>query len=161
MSRRGTTAAGRTLASDIQQALDLTHAAVAQDKALLQRVRSRVLSAIAQQAPQHITVRAGEGGWELVAPGVARKVLLQADGAVSSLVRLDPGARVGGHLHPIHEECLVLAGTLRIGRDLLLGPGDFHVGVAGIAHEEASTESGALVFLRGACEPAPRHHASA
>lgn len=49
---------------------------------------------------------------------------------------------------------MVLEGSLRIGDDLVLHAGDFHVGRQGSMHAAASTETGALVYLRGAREPA-------
>ena len=123
----------------------------AADDALLDRVRGRLLRTIADEsAQQHATVRAADASWEQVAPGVLRKLLFETAEAVSSMVRLAPGAVVPGHGHPIDEECIVLEGTLRIGTDLLLLPGDFHVGRRGVPHAAASTDTGALVYLRGA-----------
>jgi quercetin dioxygenase-like cupin family protein len=66
----------------------------------------------------------------------------------ASLLRLAAGTTVPGHAHTIHEECLVLEGTLKIGQDLVLHAGDFHVGIQGVPHADASTDTGAVVFLR-------------
>lgn len=121
------------------------------DEALLARVKQRVLAAIAGKgAAVHSTVRADGGEWVRVSPGVERKLLWESREAVSCLLRLAPGAVVGAHAHPIDEECVVLQGSVRIGRDLLLKVGDFHVGVQGVEHEEASTDTGAVVYLRAA-----------
>jgi quercetin dioxygenase-like cupin family protein len=121
-----------------------------EDDALLDRVRARVMREVAAQAQSvlHTTVRAGDRPWEPVAPGVERRVLFETDTTLSSLLRLAAGTTVPGHAHPIHEECLVLEGTLKIGQDLLLHPGDFHVGLQGVPHADASTDTGAVVFLR-------------
>ena len=120
------------------------------DEALLQRVRERVMREVSAQSQSalHTTVRAGALPWEQVAPGVERKVLFETDTTLSSLLRLAAGTTVPGHAHPIHEECLVLEGTLKIGHDLVLHAGDFHVGQQGVAHADASTDTGAVVFLR-------------
>lgn len=120
------------------------------DEALLQRVRARVMREVAaqSQAMLHTTVRADERPWETIAPGLQRKLLFETATAISSLLRLAPGTTVPGHAHPIHEECLVLEGTLKIGQDLVLRQGDFHVGMQGVAHADASTDTGAVVFLR-------------
>lgn len=121
------------------------------DAGLLARVKQRVLGAVARKTGAlHSTVRAEGGEWEQVAPGVERKLLWETREAVSCLLRLAPGAVVGAHAHPIDEECVVLEGSVCIGPELLLTVGDFHVGVQGVDHQAASTETGALVYLRGA-----------
>lgn len=140
------------LEADIRAALDRELCAEQPgDAELLARVKDKVMAAVAQSAGElHRTVRADAGGWEPVAQGVERKFLWQSGDALSCLMRLAPGAVVAGHMHAIDEECVVLEGSLRIGTDLLLRAGDFHVGVKGVPHADASTETGALVYLRGA-----------
>lgn len=128
-----------------------------EDDALLARVRTRVMREVSAQSQSalHTTVRADAVPWQRVAPGVERRVLFETDTTISSLLRLAAGTTVPGHAHPIHEECLVLEGTLKIGQDLVLHPGDFHVGLQGVAHADASTDTGAVVFLReGKPQPA-------
>ena len=122
------------------------------DAALLERVRDKVMQDIAtgSQSRLHATVRADAQPWIQVSPGVECKLLFETPLSVSSLMRLAPGTTVPGHEHPIDEECLVLEGTLRIGVDLLLRAGDFHVGLRGVPHADASTQTGAVVFLRQA-----------
>lgn len=125
------------------------------DDALLARVRERLMAVVrSEAAPRHRTVRAGASGWHDVGPGVQRKLLWSADGAQSCLMRLAPGVQLPAHGHALDEECLVLEGTLRIEPDLLLGAGDFHVAARGSAHGVASTDTGALVYLRKAREEA-------
>ncbi|HEX2546891.1 MAG TPA: cupin domain-containing protein [Ramlibacter sp.] len=127
----------------------------AADDALVARVRERVFAAIAQeQAARLHTVRAADDGWEIVSEGVQRKILQRDLSSQSCLMRLAPGARVAGHHHTQDEECVVLDGSLRIGSHLVLGTGDFHLAPAGTTHEETTSETGALVYLRGAPEPA-------
>ncbi|GAC1600955.1 MAG: hypothetical protein NVS3B2_03540 [Ramlibacter sp.] len=139
-----------SLDPDIRQSLgQALHALRDDDAALLGRVKTRVLGTI-QEHPclPHHTVRAGGGEWETLAPGVQRKVLWESGEACSSMVRLQPGSSFPSHVHPIDEECLILEGSLRIGADLLLLPGDFHVGLKGVRHETVSTQTGVLCFLR-------------
>lgn len=122
------------------------------DTALLARVWHRVLAAI-QSSPlarRHLTVRSSEGHWKQIAPGVTCKVLHASDGVVSALWRLEAATSIPAHSHASDEECLVLEGTVRIGDDLLLRPGDFHLARQGIAHPDVTTETGALLYVRGA-----------
>jgi hypothetical protein len=121
-----------------------------QDQLSLQRVKRRVLARIAdEQAARHLTVRADEGQWQPFGPGLSIKVLHEAGGIMSYLVRLAPGAALPPHRHPVDEECLVLEGTLRIG-DLVVGPGGFHLGRRDVLHRRVDSETGALIYLRGA-----------
>ncbi len=121
------------------------------DEALLARVKQRVLAAVAgRTGALHCTVRAHAGQWDPVSPGIERKLLWESADAVSCLLRLAPGAMVAAHGHLLDEECVVLKGSVRIGPDLLLREGDFHVGVRGVAHADTSSDAGAVVYLRGA-----------
>ena len=140
------------LQPDIRQSLDDALDETNQgDGALIARVRQRVLVAVAQKTSLlHRTVRAEAGVWEPVAPGVERKPLWDSGQATSCLIRLAPGAVFPAHDHPLDEECVVLEGSLRIGADLLLRVGDFHVGVKGVVHDVVGTQEGCLCFLRTA-----------
>ena len=121
------------------------------DEALLARVKQRVLAAVAgTTGALHCTVRVGAGRWETVSPGVERKLLWESADTVSCMLRLAPGAMVAAHGHLLDEECVVLEGSVRIGRDLVLRAGDFHVGVRGVPHADTSCDHGAVVYLRGA-----------
>ena len=121
------------------------------DVELIARVRAKVLHAVARDAGGlHRTVRAGAGEWLAVAPGVERKLLWEKGDATSCMIRLAPGATFPPHGHPIDEECVVMEGSLRIGSELLLRPGDFHVGLCGVEHETVSTDEGCVCFLRTA-----------
>ena len=120
------------------------------DEALLARVKTRVLEALAQESQvPFTTARAADGGWETVAPGVERRVLADTAGQ-PSLWRVAPGGRVPGHVHDVDEECLVLEGSVRIGEDLVLSAGDYHVARRGSTHPTVWSDTGALVYLRGA-----------
>lgn len=140
----------KLIASDVRQVLDAALCPPdAGDAALLARVKERVLAAVVQKTSVlHITVRAGAGNWEPVSAGLERKLLWETGDAISCLMRLAPGAVVAGHTHLMDEECVVLEGSLRIGSDLTLNVGDFHVGVRGVAHELSGSDTGAVVFLR-------------
>lgn len=118
------------------------------------RVKQRVLQAIAAgSTPAHHTVHGRDDGWHAIGKGLTRKVLHQAGGVMSYLLRLAPGATIPPHRHPMDEECVVLEGELRIG-SLRLAAGGFHLARAGSLHEAICSDDGALVFLRGAA-PVP------
>lgn len=121
------------------------------DVELIARVRAKVLDAVAREAGAlHRTVRAGAGEWLPVASGIERKLLWEKGDATSCMIRLAPGATFPPHGHPIDEECVILEGSLRIGSELLLRAGDFHVGLLGVEHETVSTDEGCVCFLRTA-----------
>lgn len=139
---------GADIRRSLEQALDVQRAG---DADLLIRVKQRVIGAIGQKSGLlHHTVRADAGLWESVAPGVERKLLWESGDACSCLVRLAAGTTLPPHDHALDEECVVLEGSLRIGSDLVLRPGDFHVGIKGIAHGTVSTDDGVVCFLRTA-----------
>jgi len=117
----------------------------------LRRVRRAVLETIAlEYASQHTTVRAGPDGWQALKDGIRLKVLNEADGCLTYLLELAPGAVLPGHRHPKDEECIVLRGELRMGDALVLRSGDFHLARAGVPHATIVSPTGALLFLRGA-----------
>jgi anti-sigma factor ChrR (cupin superfamily) len=120
------------------------------DAALAARVKRRVLERIAEeQRPQHLTVQAGEGTWQPFGPGVQLK-LLHANGDIwSYLLKLERGAQLPTHRHPIDEECVVLEGTVQVG-ELRVGAGGFHLGRKDVLHAPITAVDGALLFLRGA-----------
>jgi anti-sigma factor ChrR (cupin superfamily) len=119
-------------------------------------LKRRLLRAIAAEAtPQHLTVPADGGDWHPFGPGLQRKVLHEADGIMSYLVRLAPGARLPAHRHPVDEECVVLEGEVQIGA-LRVAAGGFHLGRRDLPHDRLRSEGGALIFLRGAT-PEPAH----
>lgn len=126
----------------------------APDAAADARVKRRVLRAIAAEStPRHLTVQAGEGSWEAFGPGLQRKVLNFEGGIMSYLVRLQAGASLSAHRHPVDEECVVLEGEVQIG-SLRLAVGGFHLGRRDLPHDRLRSEGGALIFLRGAAPEA-------
>ncbi|MBG9390693.1 cupin domain-containing protein [Caenimonas aquaedulcis] len=123
------------------------------DELLLARAKATIMRTIAQdRAPLYRTVRASDReGWQKVCPGLERKVLWDSQGARSVMLRVAPGTTVPAHVHGMDEECVVLQGTIRIG-ELELHAGDYHVGRRGTSHELAATDTGAVVYLRGAMD---------
>lgn len=116
------------------------------------RVRQRVLRAIAAEAtPSHHTVQPVDAAtpWQPWGPGLQIKVLHEADGVMSYLVRMAAGASLPPHHHPVDEECVVLEGAVQIG-SLRVPAGGYHRGLGGLPHDALRSDEGALVFLRGA-----------
>jgi anti-sigma factor ChrR (cupin superfamily) len=114
------------------------------------RIRQRLLERVAQAQAGHLTVHAGVGGWKPFSPGVTIKIL-HRDGAIMSyLLKLAPGASLAPHRHPLDEECVVLEGILRIGQDLVVDAGGFHLAHRDTLHGAITSEGGATIYLRGA-----------
>lgn len=114
------------------------------------RIKRRLLQRVAADStPRHQTVPAGDAGWQPFGQGLSIKVLHEADGVMSYLVRLAPGAALAPHRHPLDEECVVLEGEVQIG-SLRVGAGGYHRGLKDVLHGHVASEGGALIFLRGA-----------
>lgn len=137
-----------TLPDDIRDQLLAGIEPVLPEPAAVQALRARVLARV-RAAPAMITIRAGDGRWQPFLPKIEIKVLREADGYLNYLMRLDAGARVPAHNHPMDEECLVLEGEINIG-DLVVRAGDYHVAPKGVHHGELESRTGALLFLRSA-----------
>ena len=113
-------------------------------------VWAAIASGIAEAPiPNTTTIRAAEGSWQNVSPGTDIKVLFENpdDGYRSFLLRMEPGGRLPGHIHAYTEECLVLKGELIIGETRYVA-GDFHVAHPGSRHEDLTSKSGGLVYVR-------------
>ncbi len=113
-------------------------------------IRRRVLERIADGETTHLTIDAGDGQWQPFLDGIRIKILHERDGVLSYLLEFEPGASLPPHRHPVDEECVVLQGRLRVGTKHQVGPGGYHLARQGALHATVSTETGALIFLRGA-----------
>jgi anti-sigma factor ChrR (cupin superfamily) len=116
--------------------------------ALAESVKSKVLAKIALH-DAHLTVQKAEDSWRAFMAGIQIKILHEADGIMSYLLKLAPGAVIPPHHHPMDEECMVLEGDLLIG-DLRVPAGGFHLARQGVPHARITTTTGATIFLRGA-----------
>jgi quercetin dioxygenase-like cupin family protein len=113
-------------------------------------IKRRLLDRVADADGSHLTIAADQGEWQPFCPGVALKVLHERDGVMSYLLRLQPGAWLPAHRHPLDEECIVLEGTLQVGSRIEVGPGGYHRAHQGALHAPVGTLTGATLFLRGA-----------
>lgn len=105
--------------------------------------------------PEGTTVRgSGDAGWQEMAPGVTVRELWGDSDRWSRYYRLQPGTRLPEHGHRQDEECMVMEGEIYLG-DILLLAGDYQVAPPGSRHRELTTDTGALLFVRGERGMAP------
>lgn len=121
-------------------------------------VRTRVLSAIRRRQPldesvpgehESLTIRAEDGRWTTVAPGVRVKKLSKdaRRGTMTILLDLEPLAIAPAHDHEGGEDSYVVRGSCRIGA-IALAAGDFHHVDAGAHHGDVvASEEGCLLLL--------------
>lgn len=114
---------------------------------LTARMRRQVMEGV---KPATVVVRAGEGEWKKLLPGITIKTLHTdvENGTQTSLWRLDAGARVPPHPHSKDEECLVLEGSI-VHDGKSYHPGDFLLAKAGAHHKDVIAPEGALLMIRG------------
>ncbi len=127
---------------------------IAPPSAISSELKARVMARIrGKKSFDLITIKAEEGEWITLMPGVEKKILNEsADGKIQSyLLKMAPGSTFPPHEHVADEECLMLEGEAMFG-DLCLRAGDYHVAKKGSKHGLVSTEKGAVAFIR-ACNP--------
>jgi quercetin dioxygenase-like cupin family protein len=121
-----------------------------EDAAAPPHLREKLLARIRQlEPPQGIrVVRANEGAWHTLVPGVTAKRLYaeSPSGSVALLVRMEPGSKYPPHSHADVEHCYVLEGELHFG-DLVLRPGDYQCAMASTKHRDSHTVNGCMVLI--------------
>lgn len=118
---------------------------------LLDRVRNEARPS--QPASPPLTfVRASEGAWIEMAPGVTTKILYldPVSRRATALVRMTPGSVYAPHRHAEPEEFYVLEGGCFCGGQELV-VGDYHRAEAGTEHHDTSSDTGCL--LLSICSP--------
>ena len=95
------------------------------------------------------TLRAAEGDWRALGPGVGIKLLRRDDGSgnMTAFIRMLPGSSLASHVHTQSEECFLVEGEIFIG-DHRLSAADMHVAAAGTAHAAITSPMGALLLVR-------------
>ncbi|MBC7932309.1 MAG: cupin domain-containing protein, partial [Rubrivivax sp.] len=80
--------------------------------------------------------------------GVCYKLLFadRERGTYTTLLKLQPGARIPSHRHLGVEQCLVLEGDLSAG-PVKMSAGDFNCSLPDSVHDEVATEGGALLLI--------------
>lgn len=117
-------------------------------RALREKVLGSARASLPGHPLQHLTVRADEGVWTPLLPGIQVKMLREDAGARSYLLRMAAGARLPGHGHLQEEECMVLEGDIWLG-ETHARAGDYHLARVGVPHGELRSEGGCLLYLRG------------
>lgn len=113
-------------------------------------MKSRLMQRVhADRQPHLTTVQADEGDWKPFLPKVRIKTLQRSGDTLSYLLRLEPGAILVPHDHPQDEECIVLEGEVRIGQTVAR-TGAYHLAPKGMPHDAIVSDTGALLYLRGA-----------
>lgn len=118
------------------------------------RMRAAILARAAGAGTSTHNIRADEGEWQPLLPGIAVKTLHRnADaGAQTTLWRLEPGACIPPHTHSRDEECLLLEGSILLDGSEYF-PGDYVFAKAGESHGVISAPRGALFLIRGELVP--------
>ncbi len=84
--------------------------------------------------------------------GVQTLALWGTPDVVSMLVRFAPGAGVPDHRHAVHEDCLMLEGSMFLG-DIVLRAGDYQLAPAGGGHFGEMSDVGGTFFFHGGLDP--------
>ncbi|HXN10482.1 MAG TPA: cupin domain-containing protein [Steroidobacteraceae bacterium] len=131
------------------QSLGTLSAAIAPAAMAPERVadlRERVMAGVAGTTQ---VLRAADGEWKQLLPGVKIKTLHvdREHGTQTSLWRLAAGARIPPHPHTKDEECLVLEGSITH-EGIVYGQGDFLFTRPGLRHRDFIAPEGALLMIR-------------
>ncbi|MDR4463498.1 MAG: cupin domain-containing protein [Nitrospira sp.] len=93
-------------------------------------------------------VKASEGTWRGIAPGVMAKLLSfdPVSRRTTTVLRFAPGTRYAPHRHTAVEELYVLEGGCSIaGRAMSVG--DYHRAESGTIHHDTSTDDGCMLLV--------------
>ncbi len=92
-------------------------------------------------------VTAGEGVWrETSSPDVSMRRLFRDGGAITALVRMQPGSRLPGHHHLTAEQFYILEGDAHVGGQVL-HKGDYYRAARATTHGVTHTEGGCTFLL--------------
>ena len=135
----------------VADVLALTAASVTPRASLRERLMARVEghSDVRFDSLKGLTfIKASEGTWQEMAPGVSAKVLFfdPVSRRATALVRMAPGSSYAAHRHAEAEEFYVLEGGCFCG-GLELKAGDHHHAEANTEHHDTSSDEGCLLLI--------------
>jgi len=114
-----------------------------------ERVRFLKAKMTFQQPIKGLTfIKASEGAWRGIAPGVTAKLLSfdPVSRRTTTVLRFAAGTRYAPHRHTAVEELYVLEGGCSIaGREMAVG--DYHRAEVGTVHHDTSTDEGCLLLV--------------
>lgn len=118
------------------------------------RMRAALLAKASKPAPTTHVLRADEGEWKPLLPGIRIKTLRidREKATQTTLWRVEPGARVPSHAHSHEEECLVIEGSI-VQSGIEYFAGDYLLADAGEKHAPFDSPRGALFLIRGELVP--------
>jgi len=94
----------------------------------------------------------GDGGARFPGVGVKPRGRAEEAGTRTTLWRVQPGARVPGHVHAREEECLIVEGSI-MHDGVEYFAGDFLFAYPGERHKVFDSPRGALFLIRGELMP--------
>ena len=120
---------------------------IAPPEGLLEKIEARIDAQVKLESMSR-TLRANEGEWVMLGPGVRFKELHRnaALNRWTILVDAEPGAAFPAHEHTQDEEIFMISGDLAFG-DVELGPGDFHFSPKGSLHTAHRTRAGCRCII--------------
>ncbi len=110
---------------------------------LFERIGAKQPAAAPAKHADLTVVRANDGEWRTVSPGVDIRRLYKKN---TMLVRMAPNTWLAEHEHAMAEQCLVLEGTVS-SDGVTVGAGDFTYMPAGSHHEPLYSADGCLLLI--------------
>jgi len=115
--------------------------------------KPKLLSGFTEAVPGFHVLKSGDGKWrQHEAAGIQYKVLSydRASDAITTLVRMEPGAKYPRHRHTREEQCWVLEGDARqVDHSMPIRAGDFFRAMPGTDHDSITTDEGCLLIIIG------------
>ena len=138
-------------------ALAATIAPVQPDTEARAQMRQKLFSRVHEGKTDFLFVHTHEGYWQNLLQGVDVKLLRRDADSRSFMLRMDANTRVPPHEHPSDEECIVLEGEVWL-NGILCKAGDYHLAPKGQPHDWLRSDTGCLLFIRGASESHQAHN---
>ncbi len=97
------------------------------------------------------TLKSNESDWLEIIDGVSHKILWRDGDIISRFIRLPANTKIAKQHPATDEEYMMLSGDIFLG-DILLQAGDYLLAPQGTEHHDIYTDTGALLFVRGATQ---------